>query len=83
MSLHDNRPGTLDFITGESAQHIAITGAGTIDGQGKVWWENRNDFRPHTVQFSHVTYALIRFDRSRLRSKHDSMTGRPLLAITV
>ena len=52
-------PGSLNFITGHSAEHIAITGAGTIDGQGAVWWANRNDFRPHTVQFNHVTYALI------------------------
>eukprot|EP00727_Mastigamoeba_balamuthi_P005235 m51a1_g1471 putative probable polygalacturonase (392) ;mRNA; r:250096-251327 len=30
--------------------NVAITGSGTIDGQGAVWWENlRNKFRPKTL----------------------------------
>jgi len=31
-----------------------------VDGQGKVWWEHRDDFRPHAVDFKKVTHALIR-----------------------
>ena len=46
------------FITA-SAQHIAVTGDGTIDGQGSNWWAHRDDFRPHTIQFSGVRTALI------------------------
>lgn len=32
---------------------------GVVNGQGLVWWQNRDDFRPHTVDFKHVTGALI------------------------
>ena len=52
-------PGTANIIGAKNVQHVAITGEGTIDGQGEVWWENRNDFRPHAVQFNGVTFALI------------------------
>jgi polygalacturonase len=47
------------FPTG--LQHIAITGGGTVDGQGLLFWRGRvkNVFRPHTVDFSHVEYGLI------------------------
>lgn len=47
------------FISASGVQHIAITGDGTIDGQGSEWWEHRDDFRPHTIDFSGVTTALI------------------------
>ena len=47
------------FPTG--LEHISITGEGTVDGQGLVFWRGRvnNVFRPHTVDFSHVRYGLI------------------------
>lgn len=42
-------------------QHVAITGSGTVDGQGLIFWRGRanNVFRPHTADFSHVEYGLI------------------------
>ena len=54
-----NWPGTADFISAPEVQHVAITGKGTIDGQGEVWWENRDQFRPKTVKFDKVAFALI------------------------
>ena len=37
---------------GGGLQHIAITGGGTVDGQGLVFWRGRvkNVYRPHTVR---------------------------------
>jgi polygalacturonase len=46
-------------VSAEGVHDIAITGGGTFDGQGLEWWRNRDDFRPHMVQFNHVTTALL------------------------
>lgn len=54
-----NWPSNKDFIVATKVGNVAITGAGTIDGQGQTWWENRQDFRPKTVKFEHVKHALI------------------------
>jgi polygalacturonase len=50
----------------DGCQHIAITGGGTVDGQGLVWWRARGPsghehkvFRPHTVDFKGVRHALL------------------------
>lgn len=65
LLINDNRGKwndhchNCDFISASGVQHIAVTGEGTIDGQGKNWWKHRDDFRPHTIQFSGVTMALI------------------------
>jgi polygalacturonase len=49
-------------------EHIAITGGGTVDGQGLLFWQARGQknphlknplFRPHTVDFSHVIFGTI------------------------
>ena len=45
--------------------HVAITGGGTIDGQGQNWWRAmekpgaKEMFRPHMVDMSHVTHAIF------------------------
>eukprot|EP00727_Mastigamoeba_balamuthi_P007574 m51a1_g3437 putative polygalacturonase at1g48100-like (427) ;mRNA; r:640147-642724 len=48
---YNNWPsGVRAAITIPAKSNVAITGAGTIDGQGAVWWENlRNSFRPTTL----------------------------------
>eukprot|EP00727_Mastigamoeba_balamuthi_P012173 m51a1_g7579 putative probable polygalacturonase (441) ;mRNA; f:187072-188600 len=39
--------------------NVAVTGSGTIDGQGAVWWANlRNGFRPKTM-YPHNTDTVI------------------------
>lgn len=50
-------------------EHIAITGAGTVDGQGLAWWlgdsrscephKHCEFFRPHSVDFTGVTHGLL------------------------
>lgn len=54
MLPHSGWPaGPPDFITGSGLHDIAITGAGTIDGQGSTWWSlnlNENQ-KPNMVNF--------------------------------
>ena len=52
-------PGERDVLSATEVEHLAITGGGTVDGQGLEWWQHRDDFRPHLVQFSHVTHAIL------------------------
>lgn len=58
------RGGTA-IITAKNNQHIAITGAGTVDGQGLQWWVDMKKpgkedmFRPHTVDFGNVQHAVL------------------------
>ena len=52
-------PGAGNVVSADGVNDIAITGGGTFDGQGLEWWRNRDDFRPHMVQFNHVTNALL------------------------
>ena len=52
-------PGQRDIITATDIHDVAITGEGTVDGQGAIWWQHRNDFRPKTVMFHGVTRAYI------------------------
>lgn len=53
------------IITADKQQHIAITGGGTVDGQGLQWWidmkkPGKHDiFRPHTVDFRDITHAVL------------------------
>jgi hypothetical protein len=53
-------PGERDVITASGVSHVAITGGGTVDGQGLVWWRNREAFRPRLVYFHDVSHALLR-----------------------
>jgi polygalacturonase len=53
-----------DGITASNARNVAITGPGTIDGQGPAWWQafrtNRQlPHRPYMVRFSSCTNVLI------------------------
>ena len=58
------RGGTA-IITAKNNKHIAITGAGTVDGQGLQWWIDMKKpgkeemFRPHTVDFGNVQHAVL------------------------
>jgi polygalacturonase len=52
------------FITSSGSTHdIAITGAGTIDGQGQAWWDafaaDSSVTRPQEVNLGHVTRIQI------------------------
>jgi len=59
--------GTTDqynpFIFGKSLSNIAVTGTGTIEGQGSDWWTaydaNNNIKRPCMIRFAGCNYVLI------------------------
>jgi len=57
-------PGTQALVSAKNAEDIAITGSGTIDGNGQSWWEEARktkgagivgevQFRPRLVVFDH------------------------------
>ncbi len=56
-------PGTTPFITATGAHDIALTGSGTIEGQGQAWWNALTATptltRPQEVSFSNSTRVLI------------------------
>jgi polygalacturonase len=63
-------PGTQSLVSATNAQNIAITGSGTIDGNGESWWEEARkthnagvvgavDFRPRLVVFDHCKHVKI------------------------
>lgn len=60
-----------DCISADNCHDVAITGAGTIDGQGERWWEEFRKaksagdeaslpHRPHLIVFSRCTRVLVR-----------------------
>ena len=57
-------PGTTPFIAADNAHDIALTGAGTIEGQGQAWWNaltaTPSLTRPQEVSLSNSTRVLIR-----------------------
>lgn len=63
-------PGTQSLVSATNAEDIAITGGGTIDGNGESWWaearRTRNagvvgavDFRPRLVVFDHCKHVKL------------------------
>jgi len=63
-------PGTQSLVRAANAENIAITGSGTIDGNGESWWQQaratRNagvvgavQFRPRLVVFDHCKHVRI------------------------
>jgi polygalacturonase len=54
-----------DSITADDAHDVAITGEGTIDGQGKAWWDafeanKEMTHRPYMIKFSDCTRVLVK-----------------------
>jgi polygalacturonase len=65
-------PGMQSLISATNAHDFAITGAGTIDGNGKSWWTDANGKRPSGVMGQIVFRPrLIVFDHCR----HVRLTG--------
>lgn len=62
--------GYADWISAKGCTDLAITGDGTIDGQGQPWWDKyrkRNGIaprglphRPHMIRLSNCTRVLVR-----------------------
>ena len=63
-------PGTQSLVSATNAENIAITGAGTIDGNGESWWKiarathnagvvGEVTFRPRLVVFDHCKHVRL------------------------
>ena len=63
-------PGTQSLVSATNAENVAITGAGTIDGNGESWWQEARathnagvvgavQFRPRLVVFDHCKHVRI------------------------
>jgi polygalacturonase len=56
-------PGTTAFVTANNAHDIALTGSGTIEGQGQAWWNALTATpslkRPQEVVFTNSTRVQI------------------------
>lgn len=63
-------PGLQSLVSAKNAENITIDGQGTIDGNGKSWWEMAHQFRgsgilgthhprPRLVVFDHCNHILI------------------------
>lgn len=62
----DQYPGgstnPADFISGAKLQDVAISGGGTIEGQGTPWWplaSTKGAKRPSMIELSHCDRVLI------------------------
>jgi len=83
LPLGEYPGGTTDpanFISGKDLHDIAISGAGTIDGQGIPWWpyaKTRSAKRPRMISFSSCERVLI--ENVRLTNSpmfHIAISGR-------
>jgi polygalacturonase len=63
-------PGTQSLVSAINAQNVAITGSGTIDGNGESWWAEARahrgsgivgkiQFRPRLVVFDHCKHVRL------------------------
>jgi len=63
-------PGRQSLVSADHAENIAITGNGTIDGNGRVWWESirgqrgagivgQGVFRPRLVVFNYCKHVRM------------------------
>ncbi len=63
-------PGTQSLVSATDAEKVAITGGGTIDGNGESWWTEARatrgagvvgtiQFRPRLVVFDHCKHVRM------------------------
>src|ERR1700748_931495 len=63
-------PGTQSLVSATNAENVAITGEGTIDGNGESWWTQARatrgagvvgtiQFRPRLVVFDHCKHVRM------------------------
>ena len=66
-----------NFISGAGLHDIAISGSGTIDGQGSLWWpyaKTRGAKRPRMISFGSCERVLI---------EHVLLTNSPMFHIAI
>jgi polygalacturonase len=63
-------PGFQSLVSATNAEHVSITGGGTIDGAGESWWKiaratknagvlGSENTRPRLVVFDHCKHVLV------------------------
>jgi len=58
-------PDVQPLVSATGAVNVAITGEGTIDGNGASWWEEARNVKDHGVLGNHPRPKLIIFDHCR------------------
>lgn len=59
-------PALTPLVSATHAENVAITGEGTIDGNGKSWWEEARSVRDHGVMGNpHPRPRLVVFDHCK------------------
>ena len=59
-------PGRQSLVSATNAEQVAITGEGTIDGNGETWWQEARQFKDAGILGSeHTRPRLIVFDHCR------------------
>jgi len=58
-------PDAQPLISATGAEDVAITGEGTIDGNGKSWWDEARNTHDHGVLGNHPRPKLVIFDHCR------------------
>lgn len=59
-------PGMQSLVSATNAQNVAITGKGTIDGNGSSWWAEARAIKDHGILGSeHTRPRLIVFDHCK------------------
>eukprot|EP00727_Mastigamoeba_balamuthi_P008668 m51a1_g4423 hypothetical protein (398) ;mRNA; f:53765-54958 len=52
-------PAAANVIAVQDVHDVALVGAGTMDGQGRVWWEHRDEFRPKFVYAKRARNVVV------------------------
>ena len=58
-------PDAQPLIGATGAENIAITGEGTIDGNGKSWWDEARSTHDHGILGNHPRPKLVIFDHCK------------------
>ncbi len=58
-------PAATPLVSATNAENVAITGEGTIDGQGESWWKMTRGVRDAGVMGNHPRPRLIVFDHCK------------------
>ncbi len=58
-------PDLQPLVSAANATNVAITGEGTIDGNGESWWQEARAVRDHGVLGNHPRPKLIIFDHCK------------------
>jgi polygalacturonase len=73
--------GFENCITAQDCHDIAVTGSGTIDGQGQSWWTEFNAFKDGKTKIAppHRPYLIMLISCTRVMFENITLTNSPML----